>query len=188
MAGRDKFQKIKPVLNILTKIFKIFPFFVCKFLWHSLMPYNGVISKAIRYCLLKAKAKNVGDNLSVGANTIIKHWQNFSCGNNVSIHENCMIDCDTNITIGNNVSIAHATSLVAANHTWDDLTLPIKYNPITKIGIKIHDDVWVGCGVRILDGVIIKSRSIIAAGAVVNKIVEENSLVGGVPAKLIKSI
>ena len=188
MAGRDKFQKIKPILKIVTSVFKVLPFFICSFLWHSLMPYNGMISKALRYCLLKAKAKKVGDNLSVGANTIIKHWNNFACEDNVSIHENCMIDCDTNITIGNNVSIAHATSLVAANHTWENPEIPIKYNPITKKGIVIHDDVWIGCGVRILDGVIIGSRSIVAAGAVVNKNVEENSLVGGVPAKLIKKI
>jgi Acetyltransferase (isoleucine patch superfamily) len=128
------------------------------------MPFNGVFSKAIRYCLLKAKGGKIGRNLSVGANTIIKHWKNFSCGDNVSIHEFCMIDCDAGISIGSNVSIAHATSLVAANHTWNDSSIPIKYNPIVKIGIIIKDDVWIGCGTRILDGVVIGRRSIVAAG------------------------
>lgn len=188
MTGRDKFKKIKPLLNIIILVFKITPLFLCVFIWHFLMPYNGMVSKALRYCLLKSKAKRIGNNLSIGANTIIKKWNNFSCGDNVSIHENCMIDCDAEIVIGNNVSIAHATSLVAANHTWNNEKIPIKYNPITKIGIVLKDDIWIGCGVRILDGVIINNRSIIAAGAVVNKSVEPNSLFGGVPAKLIKVI
>ncbi len=188
MAGRDKFRLLKPILNSISWIFKIVPSFICLFLWHSIMPFNGLIAKMIRYIILKAKAQCVGDNVSIGANTIIKNLKNFSCGNNVSIHENCMIDCNGGIRLGNNVSIAHATSLVAANHTWNDFDIPIKYNPITKRGIDIRDDVWVGCGVRILDGVVINSRSVVAAGAVVNKSIQKKSLVAGVPAKFIKNI
>ncbi|RZF58999.1 acyltransferase [Sphingobacterium corticibacterium] len=142
----------------------------------------------IRYVILKAKAKKIGDNVSIGCNTIIKRWDNFSCGDDVSIHEYCMIDCDGGITIGNQVSIAHSTSLISANHTWMDQDTPIKYNPVTTQGIAIESDVWVGAGVRILDGVVIKNRSIVAAGAVVNRSVESNSIVGGIPAKLIKKI
>lgn len=188
MNGRDKFERFRFLLYFFSKIFKFFPKFICNLLWHCSMPFNGMLSKSLRYVLLKAKAYSIGDNVSIGANTIIKHWENFSCGDNVSIHEFCMIDCDGKITIGSNVSIAHATSLVAANHTWNDISNPIKYNPITKIGITIKDDVWIGCGTRILDGVVINNRSIVAAGAVVNKEVEANSLVGGVPAKIIKNI
>ncbi|MCW2262041.1 MULTISPECIES: acyltransferase [Sphingobacterium] len=188
MKGRDKFKALKPIFTILILFFKILPKVICEIFWSIIMPFNGLLAKGIRYSILKANAKEVGDNLSVGANTIIKNWQNFSCGNNVSIHENCVVDCDGEVKIGNNVSIAHASSLVAANHTWSDYSVPIKYNPLTVIGIIIYDDVWIGCGVRILDGVRIHSRSIIAAGAVVNRIVESNSLVGGVPAKLIKKI
>lgn len=188
MNGRKLFQLIKPILMIGAFIFKILPIFFLKFIWAILLPFNGFFSKSIRYCIIKGKAKSIGDNLSIGANTIIKNWRNFSCGNNVSIHESCMIDCDGKIKIGDNVSIAHATSLVAANHTWENVLVPIKYNPLIKKGIVIEDDVWIGCGVRILDGVTIKSRSVIAAGAVVTKNIEERSLVGGVPAKLIKRI
>ncbi|MCH7401712.1 acyltransferase [Belliella kenyensis] len=187
-TGRSLFNRWEFFLNILVKIFKFLPKWFLSFIWLLFLNFNGLFGKLVRYLILKAKAKNVGKNVSIGSNTIIKHWNNFSCGSNVSIHENCMIDCDANILIGNDVSIAHSTSLVAANHTWEDFSTPIKYNPLTKIGIIIEDDVWVGCGVRILDGVIIESRSIIAAGAVVNKKVEKGSLVGGVPAKLIKKI
>lgn len=188
MKGREKFRILKPLFVILIGFFRLMPTSICKMFWSFLMPFNGLISKGIRYSIMKAKARAVGNNLSVGANTIIKYWSNFSCGNNVSIHENCIIDCDGGVEIGNDVSIAHASSLVSANHTWGQLDLPIKYNPLTKIGIIIKDDVWIACGVRILDGVTIENRSIVAAGAVVNRSVERNSLVGGIPAKLLKKI
>lgn len=188
MTGREKFRRLETILNIFALIFRIVPEFLCIFLWHMMLPFNGILVKGIRYSLLKSKAKKIGSNLSVGSNTIIKKWRNFSCGENVSIHENCMIDCDGVIDIGDNVSIAHSSSLVAANHTWDDSLIPIKYNPITKQGIVIKDDVWVGCGVRILDGVNIQHRVVVAAGAVVTRDVEKNSLVGGIPARFIKKI
>lgn len=54
--------------------------------------------------------------------------------------------------------------------------------------VVIEDDVWIGCGVRILSGVKISERSVVAAGAVVNKQFERRSLIGGVPAKLIKKL
>lgn len=187
-SGREKFKKGKAALLILSKIFSVTPTLVLSFIWHLILPFNGIVAKSIRYCILKAKAKQVGDNLSIGANTIITQWRKFSCGSNVSIHENCMLMCVGGIDIGNNVSIAHATSLVSSSHTWGDSSIPIKYNPITKKGIKIEDDVWIGCGVRILDGVVIHERSIVAAGAIVTKSFEKGNLLAGVPAKKIKNI
>ncbi|AZB23010.1 acyltransferase [Kaistella haifensis] len=109
-------------------------------------------------------------------------------GNNVSIHPMCYIDAAGGIKIGSNVSIAHSTTLISTNHTWDNVDLPIKYNPETFAEIIIEDDVWIGCGVRILAGVKIRRRSVVAAGAVVNKSFDNNALIGGVPAKFLKAI
>ena len=84
--------------------------------------------------------------------------------------------------------LAHNSTIMTTNHTWNDIEIPIKYNKTTKGPVNIDNDVWIGCGCRILSGVNIKTRSIVAAGAVVNKDIEANSLFGGVPAKLIKKI
>ena len=188
MTGREIFKFIKIPLLLIVWFFRLIPNFFLSFFWSLLLPFNGFISKSLRYCILKAKAKDIGDNVLIGSNTYIKKWNNFSCGANVSIHENCYIDCDGGVKIGDNVSIAHATSMVSANHTWDDQNLPIKYNPLVKKGIIIEDDVWRGCGVRVLDDVIIRKRTVVAAGAVVTKSFESNVLIGGIPAKQLKKI
>ncbi|WP_220727602.1 acyltransferase, partial [Marinilactibacillus psychrotolerans] len=84
------------------------------------------------------------------------------------------------------VSIAHSTSILSSDHTWDDKSLPIKYNKLSLKPVTIKSDVWLGCGVRILAGSFINKRVVIAAGAVVNKTIESNILAGGIPAKKIK--
>ena len=100
----------------------------------------------------------------------------------------CYIDGYGGLTIGNNVSIAHATSVLTTNHTWADTSIPIKYNPETLGPVVIEDDVWLGAGVRVLAGITIAKRAIVAAGAVVNKNVQSNCIVGGIPARVIKNI
>ena len=114
--------------------------------------------------------------------------EKLTVGSNVSIHDNCYIDAGGVINIGSEVSIAHNSTLLSGTHTFEDYSLPIKYNPITISGLTIKDDVWVGCGVRVLGGITIASRVVIAAGAVVNKSLDAKTLYGGIPAKKIKSI
>lgn len=109
-------------------------------------------------------------------------------GNNVSVHPFCYIDGEGGIDIGNNVSIAHNVSILSFNHTWQNQSAPIKYNPKIYKPVQISDDVWIGCGVRIMAGVKISKRCVIAAGSVVTKDCSENGLYGGIPAKLIKML
>ena len=149
---------------------------------------SGKTGLLTRYILLKNLCKSCGNNVSIHQNVFIYGFENLSFGNNVSIHPMNYIDANGEIIIGNNVSIAHSSTLISTNHSYNDITVPIKYNPITYAPIFIHDDVWIGCGCRILSGVKIYSRSIIAAGAVVNKDVQAKSIYGGVPAKYIKGI
>ena len=143
---------------------------------------------AIRYIILKSLIKECGDNVRIGCNVTIVHWHELSLGSNISIHDNCYIDGAGSLIIKNNVSIAHNSSILTTNHSWQDKLIPIKYNAVTLQKVIINDDVWVGCACRILAGVEIGSRSVIASGAVVNKNVLSNSIYAGVPAKFIKQI
>jgi len=188
MTGRSLFNIGLPALRLLSVIIRIFPEFFAKQLWVISMPFNGFLAKSLRYSILNVYASKIGKNVSIGSNTMIKNWKNFECGSNVSIHEFCHIDSIGGIKIGNNVSIAHHCSLVSFEHSWSDIDNPIKYNNLIFKKIQIEDDIWIGCRAVILGGSTIDKRSIIAAGAVVKKRVFSNSIVGGVPAKLIKKI
>jgi acetyltransferase-like isoleucine patch superfamily enzyme len=129
-----------------------------------------------------------GDNVRIGCNVQILGWDKLKIGSNVSIHDLSYIDASGGVEIGDNVSIAHNCSIISSNHQWTDLNKPIKYNSLIYQKVLIEQDVWLGCGCRVLSGVCIKSRSIIAAGSIVNKNNECNTIYGGVPAKLIKRI
>lgn len=187
-SKKNYFYRFKWIILFLSKIFSVLPNFILQFWWDLSRPHSQLPFILLKYLILKARAKKCGDNISIGANVTIKGWECLEVGSNVSIHDNCYIDAGGEITIGNNVSIAHNSTLLSGTHTFDDKTSPIKYNKIIKNGLKIEDDVWIGCGVRVLSNIIIKQRVIVAAGAVVNKSLDDNALYGGVPVKKIKDI
>ncbi|MFC6733698.1 DapH/DapD/GlmU-related protein [Haladaptatus sp. DYSN1] len=91
------------------------------------------------------------------------------------------------LTIGDNVRIAAATVVIPANHNFDDVDVPIHEQGETREGITIEDDVWIGTGARILDGVTIGEGSVIGAGSVVTESIPAGSIAAGVPAKVIRS-
>jgi acetyltransferase-like isoleucine patch superfamily enzyme len=186
--GRDTFLKVKMIINILIKINNILPFSLRVKLFDHHRMATGKKGIFIRYILLKTIAKECGDNVSIQPGVYIFNPQNLVIGNNVSIHPMCYIEAHGGVSIGNEVSIAHSTSILSVNHTWNRKDISIKYNDIEEEQISIGNDVWIGCGARILAGVTVNSRSIIAAGAVVSKEVLSNTIVGGVPAKKIKDI
>jgi acetyltransferase-like isoleucine patch superfamily enzyme len=66
--------------------------------------------------------------------------------------------------------------------------LPFRMQGHTFEKVEIHDNVWIGAGAIILPGVTIHANSIVAAGAVITKDVPSNTIVGGVPARMIKTI
>lgn len=106
----------------------------------------------------------------------------FAVNGNVRI----IADCGGKIIIGNSVMIGPNTVIRASNHQFNDATKDIWLQGQTGGTITIGDDVWIAANVVILPGVRVGSHSVIAAGAVVTKDVPEYSVVGGVPAKVIK--
>lgn len=178
--------------NTLTSIayraLKCLPKGFAKVLYTLMRNSGGIIPMGIRFICIKRLAAGCGNNVGIFPYVTLKHVEKLHIGNNVSIHTMCYIDALGGIEIGDNVSIAHQSSLVSFDHTYSDSSNPIKYNRVEKGRIVINDDVWIGCGCRILKGVTIHSRSIIAAGAVVTKDVDAHSLYGGIPAKKIKNI
>lgn len=94
-----------------------------------------------------------------------------------------VIDCFQEITIGRGCMISKGVK-IRDSHNHDIVS---DGNYVRTAPIHIGDHVWIGMGAMILSGVSIGSGSVVAAGAVVNRDVPENCLVGGVPAKVLKT-
>lgn len=128
------------------------------------------------------------ESLVVRPNVIILGFRKLKLGDHVSINHNCFLSCEGGLSIGDNVSIANGTSIMTTEHSYSDARTPIKYQPIKPCPVTIGNNVWIGANVTILAGANIPDGSIVAAGAVVKADLEkENSIYGGVPAKLLKS-
>ena len=105
-------------------------------------------------------------------------------GKNVFINHACSFLDLGGITIEDDVQIGPKVNLITENHPVD----PLRRKMLDLKSILVKKNVWIGAAATILPGVTIGENSIIAAGAVVHKDVAPNTIVGGVPAKIIKSI
>ena len=110
--------------------------------------------------------------------------KNIKLGKNVFINSGCRFQDQGGITIDDGALIGHNAVLATLNHNSD----PEKRNNLLPAPIHIGKRVWLGANVTILPGVAIGENSIVAAGAVVSKSVEPNTVVGGVPAKILKKL
>lgn len=110
--------------------------------------------------------------------------KNITIGKNVFINACCKFQDQGGITIGNGVLIGHNVTLATLNH---DERPQFRQNIYPK-PIKIGDNVWIGSNATILQGVTIGDGAIIGANAVVTKDVPENTIVAGVPAKIIRKV
>lgn len=109
--------------------------------------------------------------------------RNIHLGKNMFINSCCNFQDQGGIYIGDNVLIGHRVVLATIDH---DLNPYDRTNHCAPI--RIGDRVWIGSGAIITKGVTIGDGAVIAAGAVVTKDVPANTVVGGVPAKVIKTI
>lgn len=105
-------------------------------------------------------------------------------GKNVYINHLCsMLDMGT-ITIGDNVLIGPKVNILSEEHPVN----PADRKALMVKPVVIKNGAWIGAGATILPGVTVGKNSIVAAGAVVNKNVPDNTIVGGIPAKVLKKI
>jgi acetyltransferase-like isoleucine patch superfamily enzyme len=110
--------------------------------------------------------------------------QHIKLGKNVFINHGCSFLDLGGITIEDDVLIGPKVNLITENHPVN----PAERKNLDLGKIHICRNVWIGANATILPGVTIGENSIVAAGAVVNKDIPANTIVGGVPARFIKSI
>lgn len=110
--------------------------------------------------------------------------KNIIVGKNAFFNSGCRLQDHGGIFIGDNVLFGHNVVLATLDHDLD----PAKRDLLHCAPIRIGNDVWVGANVTITKGVTIGDGAVIAAGAVVTRDVPPRTVVGGVPAKVIKEI
>lgn len=129
----------------------------------------------------------IGDNVYIGAS-------NIYCSSKIVIGNNVLISWGVKIYDHNSHSLLPGDRIydirLAGNNVRKgfSLTLNKNWNNVASEPIYIKDNVWIGMDATILKGVTIGENSIIAAGSVVTKDVEPNTIVGGNPAKIIKKL
>jgi len=178
------FYKYEKPIQALLVCSRIFPRFVYRWIYNLVEPFPGVVFVLIRYVAASRLCRRLGSNVYIANYVELRNVSRLVVGSNVSFQKGCYIDAIGGIDIGDDVSIAHYCSIVSFEHTWNDLSLPIRSNPLRLESITIASDVWIGAGARVLAGARIPTRCVVAAGAVVTKRLDssDGALIAGVPA------
>jgi acetyltransferase-like isoleucine patch superfamily enzyme len=156
---------------------------------------HGVYLDQLTYLHACPGGINIDSN-SIVMHGAILHVYNFrdlphagiQIGKESLIGEYSVIRGQGGVKIGDRVYTSPYCQIIAVNHVFDDPDRPFIEQGITAEGILIEDDVWIGAGAIITDGVQIGKGAVVAAGAVVTEDVPAHTIVGGVPARIIRKI
>ena len=150
-----------------------------------LVPLNNSSDPAeIRNYLSQITGSPIDETVVVFTPLYINYGRNTKIGKNVFINFDCVFLDLGGITIEDNVLIAPKVSLLSEGHP----VTPNERQSLVPGHIHIKKNAWIGAGATILPGVTVGENAVVAAGAVVSKDVPDNTVVGGVPAKIIKTI
>lgn len=168
----------------------VYFFYLSKIKWGKFLRLGDFV-------FVSALSKNgihFGNNVSIGSfsrvivSTTLNNLGNkIIIGDSVGIGEYASLGGAGGLEIGSECIIGPYFSCHPENHNYEDLNISIRHQGVNRKGIKIGKNCWIGSKVSILDGVELGDGCVIAAGAVVTKSFPNNSIIGGVPAKLIKT-
>ena len=150
------------------------------------------------YCEIDGYASEkiiLGDCVKIGSYSKLLSTSHFSkfgkglvMGSNSAIGDFTHFGAPGGITIGNDVIMGSYISFHSENHNFSDTSKLIRDQGVSHKGIVLGNNIWVGAKVTFLDGCEVGDNSVVAAGAVVTAKFPENSIIGGVPARVIKNI
>lgn len=149
-----------------------------------------------RGCFIDALSRHgvvMGNNVSIGKFTTLECTGSLKqlgygivIGNNVGLGTRGHYGCAGGIKIGDDTIIGNYVSIHSENHIFSSLDVPIRMQGVSHKGIVIGQNCWIGAKVTILDGSMIGDGCVVAAGSVVRGNIPSNSVIGGIPAKILK--
>jgi acetyltransferase-like isoleucine patch superfamily enzyme len=136
----------------------------------------------------------IGPRTRIGAHSVISctsHLSRYGAGVTIGadsgLGEFGFIGAAGGVTIGDNVIMGQYVSFHAQEHVFGDVGAAIRSQGTVEAGIVVERDCWVGARVTFLDGAHVGAGSVVAAGAVVRGTFPPRSVLGGVPARLLKT-
>ena len=176
-----------------------------------LQAWPGATGRILRVGYWRAFMASLGPSAAVETGVLVRGAENIRIGADFFCNRGCILlaDGDGRITIGNRVALnanVHINASIggeivigdnvligpnvlmrASDHATTNIDVPIWRQGHIAGRIQIDDDVWIGGNATILRDVVIGHGAVVAAGAVVNRDVPPFAVVGGVPARVIKS-
>lgn len=148
--------------------------------------HGAIIMPGARVSRELGGSVRIGERSTIHPGAMLLSYGGFiRLGVNCSVNPYSVLYGHGGLMIGDNVRIAAHCVVIPANHGTALDEGPIAGQPISKRGIRIGDDVWLGAGVRVLDGAVIGDGCVVAAGAVVRGELQSRGIYGGVPARLL---
>ena len=138
----------------------------------------------IQHLLSEITQSHIDETLHVNLPLYSDFGRHLRIGKNVFINTACVFTDLGGITLEDNVLLAPRVNIITVNHPTDPKT---RRGVIVK-PVVIKQNAWIGAGATVLAGVTVGENAIVAAGSVVTKDVPANTIVAGVPAKIVKTI
>lgn len=155
-------------------------------LFMAVTPHDAVSSR-IKSVLLRWRGARIGARVKWWRDVWVDDCRKLAVGDDVSVGKSALFICGGGVSIGDRVMIAHGARIVSSGHRIpDDPAESLRFTGPDAAPVRIEDDAWVGTGAIVLAGVTVGRGAVVAAGAVVTRDVAAGSVVGGVPARLLR--
>lgn len=129
----------------------------------------------------------VGSGAFLGRGTILSCKDgDITLGDHANLGFHCEVFSGSTVTVGSHALFAAQVYLVGGGHEFEDREAAVIDQPRTSRGIVLGDDVWLGTGAKVLDGVRIGSHAVVGANAVVTGDLPEAAIAAGVPARVLR--
>ena len=157
-------------------------FLQCKFILVAFLNVSyHFIPNPLRSSYLRLFGMRIGKRSCIHRYCKFFHVGKFVMGKNSVVNFGCYLDNRRGITIGNNVGIAHNVRIYTLGHNIDSPQFETKGSPVV-----IEDGVFIFSNAMIMPGVTLHHNCVVLPGSIVTKDVEENAIVGGNPAKILR--